>query len=262
MPDEKYMSVLIKSALFVATIYMTCFVHAQPVKVHVGGYLFPPFVQVHNNEISGLTLDLIDLFNKAQSDYEFTFVLTSPKRRYSDFERGDFDVMFFENKKWSWQEFNIDESQVFLSGGEVFIAKVEPGRDQSFFDDLEHKNLVAILGYHYHFANNITDIKELNEKFNIRLVNSPEIVINQIINNKSEIGIATYSYLQRQIKLTPKLKETLLISNHFDQVYEHRILVRSNHQLNIKTINALLNQVKRSGELQKLLNKYGLTPLS
>jgi hypothetical protein len=36
--------------------------------------------------------------NEAQTNYQFEPVLTTPKRRYGDFEKGLFDLLIFENK--------------------------------------------------------------------------------------------------------------------------------------------------------------------
>ena len=231
---------------------------AEKVEVKVGGYLFPPFIEIKGKDISGLTLDLIELFNQQQTQYHFTFTPTSPNRRYSDFERGVFDAIFFENINWSWDKYNIEASHVFLTGGEVFFTHNIQNRSKDFFDDITHKSIVAILGYHYQFLDNITDTKILKKKFNIKLVNSPLTVINQVVNDKTEIGIATYSYLQRQMKLNPNLREALLINDEFDQHYEHTILIRKNHRLSVKQINLLLEKIQGNGTLKSLLAKYGL----
>jgi polar amino acid transport system substrate-binding protein len=61
---------------------------AQAKKVLVGGYEWPPYVILHDNKTSGLSLDLIELLNKRQDKYIFEFVLTSPTRRFQDITDG------------------------------------------------------------------------------------------------------------------------------------------------------------------------------
>jgi ABC-type amino acid transport substrate-binding protein len=234
---------------------------SNPIEVKVGGYLFPPFVQMQGQDISGLTLDLIDLLNEQQNQFKFSFIPTSPKRRYRDFKRGMYDAIFFENTQWGWQDFQLEASQVFLSGGEAFFAHKKINRTQGYFDHLKDKRIVAILGYHYRFLDNETDSKVLKKRFNIKLVNAPNTVLNQVINDKADIGIATYAYLQEQIKRKPSLADELLIKNAFDQTYEHRILVRHGHPLTASKINKLLDQLHNNGSLDTLLAKYGLSPL-
>lgn len=247
--------------ILIALTTMSATAAAAPKEVRVGGYLFPPFIQIHGQQVSGLTIGMIELFNEQQSDYHFSFIPTSPKRRYNDFKRGMFDVIFFENIDWGWQDYNLLSSDVFLSGGEVFFTRNQKGINQSYFENLTNKRIVAILGYHYKFADNITDSDQLKQQFDIRLVNSPKTVINQVLNGKADLGISTYSYLQDQMKLNPVLNEKIFISEKFDQTYQHRVLLRKNGPLTAEEMNHLLSAIQNNGTLQKLLAKYGLTPL-
>lgn len=227
--------------------------------VKVGGYLFPPFVNVASGKPSGLTLDLIQLLNKQQSEFQFQFVLTSPKRRYLDFNREAFDALFFENKQWGWQEKNISASHVFLTGGEVYITKKTGYKTQDYFNNIHQKSLAAILGYHYQFANFNSDEKFLKSKFNIELATSPSTIINQVLSERVEIGIVTRSFLAKILFNNPDYINKILASNKFDQVYKHTILVRNNHPLTTDKINALLKKISSNGSLDDLLKRYGLT---
>lgn len=239
----------------------TALAATEPKEVRVGGYLFPPFIQIEGQTVTGLTIGILELLNEQQTDFHFSFVPTSPKRRYNDFKRGMFDIIFFENIEWGWKKYNLLASDVFLSGGEVFFSLNKKGITQTYFTDLRDKSIVAILGYHYSFANNETDANLLRHQFNIKLVNSPKTVINQVLNGKADLGIATYSYLKDQIKINPILNDKLFISEQFDQTYQHRVLLRNNGPISSDDMNRLLDQIQNNGTLVKLLAKYGLTPL-
>ena len=235
---------------------------STPIPVKVGGYLFEPFVEGQSSSHNGLTLDLIKLLNQQQSDYEFQFVPTSPKRRYIDFERHLFDVMFFESKVWGWQKTAIEASNVFLKGGEVYIANRDQAENEAYFEELTSKKLVGILGFHYGFAKFNSSEKELKKKFDITLVNSPKTIINQILGKKAEVGVVTISYLKKQLKAHPEYKAKLLISKKLDQEYHHTILVRKNFSKpSIEEMNSLLAKITKNGSLKKLLKNYGITPL-
>ena len=233
--------------------------HAIGLEVKVGGYLFPPFVQMQGQEITGLTLDLIKLLNQEQSQFQFKFVSTSPKRRYRDFKHGMYDVIFFESKQWGWESAPLEESEVFLTGGEVFFTLKSDNRTQAYFEDLESKRLVAILGFHYSFLDNETNSNILKQHYNIKLMNSPKTVINQVLSNKADIGIATYSYLQGQMQHNPHVRDKIIIHDTFDQTYEHKVLIRKGHPLTPRDINALLTRLKNNGAMSQLLAKYGLS---
>ncbi|MGR6874098.1 hypothetical protein ACU6U9_17730 [Pseudomonas sp. HK3] len=164
---------LIKLAVIIC-ILNSQLTFANQIEVKVGGYLFPPFIDMDGKNTYGLTIDLIELLNQQQSEYHFKFIPTSPKRRYIDFKNNVFDALFFENINWSWQQYDINASNVFLSGGEAFFTQKTENRNKSYLRDLKGKNIVAILGYHYHFLNNITDVKTLKKHFDITLVKLPQ----------------------------------------------------------------------------------------
>ena len=226
--------------------------------VIVGGYPFPPFVESTDGMFEGLTLDLIKEFNKFQKQYRFSFHPTSPKRRYSDFDKGMFDMLFFESIQWGWQEKDITASRVFLKGGEVYITRASPEKDQRYFESFTGKSLIGYLGYHYGFANFNSDETNLRKNFDITLSNSHKRNIQMILKKRIDIGIVTISYLNRYLMNHPENKNQLLISSKLDQVYHHTILIRKNNTPDVHEINRLLDEMKKAHVLSDLFRKYGL----
>ncbi len=226
--------------------------------IKVGGYPFPPFVEPNSGDHTGLTLDLIALLNQHQSDYKLVYVHTSPKRRYTDFDEKRFDALFFESKLWGWGEYPVDASDVFLTGGEVYIANRKRGHQQHYFDKLDNKRLVGVLGYHYGFAGFNADTDFLMKHFDIRLVSTPESILKRIITDKSDVGVITLSYLNAQLLANPDLKDRILISKKMDQEYQHTILVRRNGKVSVDHFNAWLKALKQNGKLKALFSRYNL----
>lgn len=232
--------------------------------VNVGGYTFPPFLVVPDDPFDkphGMAMDIIDVLNAHQTKYNFQFIATTPKGRYRSFKRNSFDVIFFESKKWGWQEYPVDQSESFLSGGEVYIAYKKEGRDQSFFDNLKNKKMMAILGYHYGFANFNSDEIYLRENFDIYLTSSHENSIRGLFsrNGIADVAVVTKSYLDQYLSRYPKYRDKLLISDRVDQVYEHTVLVRQGHELTVDEINRYLKELSDNGSLQKIWSKYGVS---
>lgn len=228
-------------------------------EVLVGGYIFPPFVEKdeHNN-ISGLTLDLIDALNKVQNDFTFKLTLTSSRRRYVAFEQRQFDALFFESIVWGWQNIPIDSSKVFLTGGEVFIALKSKANDQRYFHNLKDKSISAMLGYHYKFANFNADPEFLRSKFDIHLSSDEKTNIQLVLAGQIDVAIVTKSFLDRFLLNTPDAKSKLLISDKVDQEYKHTILLRKNIKLTTLKMNQLIDKLIQSGEYTKILHKYGI----
>ena len=142
----------------------------EPLEVTVGMYPFAPFVEQKGlNGTTGMTIDLISALNRSQKKYFFHAILIPPKRRYQFYDRGDYDVIFYENKAWGWQDYAIDVSKVYQTGGEVYVALKHFSRGQEYFDRFDDKRMMGILGFHYGFADFNADEKFLYNKFNISL---------------------------------------------------------------------------------------------
>ena len=193
------------------------------VTVKVGAYHFPPYY--HTKEARGLVVDLIDFLNQAQHEFTFKLVPTSPRRRYADMEAGRFDVMMFEMKEWGWSDRRVETTPSMLTGGELYVARVEDGRGESFFENIVRKKLVGIAGYHYRFADFNSDEQFLKSTFDIRLTSTHDGNLMSILAGRSDVAIVTQSFLKRWRRKNPDASERLLVSERFDQHYRLPILV-------------------------------------
>lgn len=229
-----------------------------PIPVKVGMYPFAPFVMVENESISGMSMDLIDAMNRVQSTYTFEPILIPPKRRYQSYKDGHYDIIFYESKAWGWEDIYIDESNVYQTGGEVYVALNAPARDQSYFDDLKEKKIIGIVGFHYGFAGFNANESYLVKTLNMILTPNNTRNFNLLLKGRGDVAIVTKAYLQRYLLDFPELKSKLLISEKLDQEYQHTILVRPKSQPNVNEINSYLDDLKSKGEMTKLLTKYGL----
>lgn len=181
-----------------ATQFPPACLSAEPVAITVGGYVFPPFVDVAaDGSPAGLTLNVIEWLNASQSDYRFSFFLTSPARRFDDFESGHFDAMFFESPEWGWKnrQIPIDATEVFLLDYDIFVTRKLEGRTQSFFDDLGDKRVAGILGYHYAFTGFEHDPDKLESEHGMILVNDNRAAIQLVLAHRADMAIVARSYL-------------------------------------------------------------------
>ena len=224
--------------------------------VKVGGYEFPPFVEGSR----GVTHDLIALLNDSQSEYRFVFQATSARRRYQDFDQGVFDVMLFESLSWGWKDKPVDSSQVYLRGdGEVFVALAAQGRDERFFERLKEHSLVVVNGYHYGFADFDSDRNNLRKRFDVTFADTPEAMLRMLLAGRAEIAVVTRSYLQAFLRRQPQRVPALLMSERFDQLYAHTALLRQGGPISASSFDALIRQLDRSGRLQELWSRYGIS---
>lgn len=219
--------------------------------INVGAYDYPPFVQWQNGKPVGLINDFVKILNTNQTKYTFKIVETTSNRRFYDLENKYFDIIFFENILWNWNKDKVQSSYVFLSGGEVFITKNKPGRDQTYFNDLQNKTIRGFLGYHYAFLNYSTD-PQFTKKWKLEFTNSHDGNIQAVVDERAELAIITKEYLNFFFKKMPHLEKEILISRKFDQVYNHSAIVRRNGRIQINEVNDLLNKIKNDPEFKNI----------
>jgi polar amino acid transport system substrate-binding protein len=237
--------------------------------VKVGGYNFEPFVYLDKGmKAKGLTLELIALLNKHQTDFHFDFVPTTAQRRYRDFEEELFDMMFFENPNWEWLKLGlpIEASATFLEGGEIFIARKKPGRSQNFFKKIEGKRIAGMRGYHYGFANFNAEPTFLIKNHNMMLLDHNGQSIKMVLRERVDLAVVTKMYLTRYLKTNADAHRQILVSQRLDQTYAHRVITRRSSTPSAKYMEQLLKRLegihineRRPGPLSKLWQRWGVT---
>lgn len=233
----------------------------EPIVIAVGGYEFAPYVDLGpDGQPTGLTLDLIQALNQAQTDFSFQFVMTSPARRFDDFRHGRYDVILFENPAWGWvaQKIPVAVSKEFFKDGEVYITRAIDGRDQSYFNNLFGKSTAGILGYHYGFAGFNADPEFLINQWSMTLVNTNSASIEMVRKGRVDFAVVTKSYLNRYLKINPDARPELLVSDRYDQHYSHRALVRSGAKITMDQMQAILDVLEAEGEFDALWERAGV----
>lgn len=232
-------------------------VHAAEVKV--GGYEFPPFVD-ENAPDGGLTLSVIEALNSLDSEYTFTFVSTSPKRRYEHMRKGRFDMMLFEMAIWGWEKEDIEyeATRVLLKGGEVYVAHVDKATSQSYFDWFGDKSLAGMLGYHYGFADFNADSEYLDENFDIELTTTHRGNLGKVLKKRIDVAVVTKSFLNLYFIENPGARDSLVLSDKLDQEYSLPALISGDSTISAADFTALLERLKASGKMDEVLQKFGL----
>ncbi|MFN2361038.1 MAG: substrate-binding periplasmic protein [Marinobacter sp.] len=230
--------------------------------ITVGVYNFPPVAAIgDNHKVDGLLSDLLAEVEASHQDITFRIVHTSPKRRHLDFEAGLYDIIFFESLDWGWESQPVEATRPLLKDEEIYVALDKAGRDQSFFDNVAERRIVAISGYHYGFAGLSTDNASLEERFDIEFSHSHSRNLNLIKADRpslAEIAIVSRSYLHIHFSENPEDKGRFLISDMTDQTYNLHILARENGPVDANTIEQLLAPLIEDGRYQNLVKKYGL----
>ena len=237
-------------------------VHAAETEIRVGVYNFPPIAGVSpDGKATGLLGDLLSELEKTHEGLSFRVFHTSPKRRYLDFDAGLYDVIFFENPDWGWKAKDVSISRPILSDEALYVALNKPGRDLSFFDDIEKRSIIAMSGYNYGFAGFETDYDILKKRFHIEFSDSHSRNLELIKADRpsvAEVAIVSNSYLQMHLANHPEDWRRLLISDKPDQHYRLSIIARPGDAMSAQAMMHLLIPLIEDGRYRLLVEKWGL----
>ncbi|WP_430461883.1 substrate-binding periplasmic protein [Thalassolituus sp. LLYu03] len=227
--------------------------------VRVGAYLYPPYVeQDASGHLTGITPKVLNLLNQNQEQYQFVLVPISPKRRYQTFEQADYDMIFFENPAWGWDGIAFQQSRPRENDGEVFVALAKAERDQSYFATLKGKRMIGILGFHYGFAGFNADEEYLRREFNMILSWTNENNLQLLKDRSGEIAIMSLSFLYRYFRDHPDERHFFLVSDTFDQLYRHSVLIRPGFTPDAAAMDALLDDLRAKQLLQPIFHDFGI----
>lgn len=236
-----------------------CATFADSMPVRVGGYVFPPFVQVSSDgKWSGVTPDVIAELNTIQDEYRFEFVPTAAARRYRELETGHFDMLFFENPAWGWQGEAVQSLEGAVLGRALFIARAIDGRGQDYFDVRQDKRIALFSGYHYAFAGFIADAAHLRDAHNAVLTFSQESNIQMVLRGRVDMAVVTESFLEAYLSRHPQYRSRLLVAEEADQYYQHFLLMRSGAEPGLDQMKAYLDRLQGSGVLARILERNGI----
>ncbi|MDP4535791.1 transporter substrate-binding domain-containing protein [Alkalimonas collagenimarina] len=251
-----------QSVVIAALIALVFFFNQASAKnlVRVGGYEFPPYIELEHGLAKGLTVELIRQLNQLQQEYVFELILTTPIRRHQDYQQGLFDAIFFEDIAWGWgqRDIAIDNSPAFAKDDEVFIALRSNASSQQWFDDLSGKTIAGILGYHYQLTNYETDPDILADTYRMTLVSNHQASVELVLKERTDSAIVTRSFLYQFLHAYPEKAAQLLISERVDQSYQHQLLIHPEHPLAIDTLYHWVQQLLQQEPLSKEFQRYKL----
>ena len=225
--------------------------------VKIGAYYFPPFVEQTPTGIDGIVADLVALMNQSQDTYTFELVDTSARGRYDDLAAGKFDMIAFENPEWDWQEQEVVVSDVFMTGAEVYVARAEPGRDQSYFDNVTEHKIAAVYGFHYGFADFNADPGYLLTTYMVELLLNPNSSLYYVQDGRADVAVVSRAYLRKFLIDHPEFEGRFLVSDKVDQEYPLSFILSRESAPPVEAINMLLGDLKQSGELDRVLRTNG-----
>ena len=238
--------------VFLFFILSTSFLFSTT-QVKIGGYLFPPYVEMYNNEVRGHTVNLIDKMNAIQDDYHFEFVLTSAKRRYKDFNK-KYDIIFFEDPSWEWNEKNINFKKIDLKVDdyEIFFSLKKNASNEDYFKNYAQKKLVLVRGFHYPITGFNTDEAVMRKQLNIVFTDNPQKIVDFVLSERAEIGIVTISSLRRLNFSKKEDYDLLFLSESRLNNYNLSAIMSTRSPISYEKLEDIIKKVERTGFFDKI----------
>jgi hypothetical protein len=223
------------------------------IDVKIGGYLFPPYVEMNGNEISGHTINLINKMNSIQDKYNFVFVLTSPKRRYIDFNN-KYDIIFFEDATWEWNEKKINFRKIDLKveDYEIFFTLKKKASNEEYFKSYPQRKLVLIRGFHYPIVDFNTDESKIKSQLNIVFMDNPQKLVDFILSERADIGITTISSLRILSYTNIDDYNSLFLSESRLNNYNLSAIISNLSPISYKELEEIINSVEKTGFFNKI----------
>jgi len=222
--------------------------------VRLGAYHFPPYAVNTADGMGGLVVGLVAAMNAAQDEVVFEIVPTSAVGRHADFESGAFDAIAFEDLAWGWEDRPVEASGVFMEGAEVYVARAGVGA--AFFEDVGHRSIAAVYGFHYAFAGFDGDPASLHRRFDIELPLDPLAALYHVLEGRVEIAVVPDLFLRQAERTYAEFAGSFTVGDRPDQIYHHRILVRRGGPVSADTVDRILDRLRSSGALLALVEPW------
>ena len=97
----------------------------------------------------------------------------------------------------------------------------------------------------------------LKQRFNITLVKDNISALQALLKGRGEVAIINVSYLNQYLLAHPGTAEQLLISQKWDQHYQHRAILHPAAPITPAQLEQWLAALQQKGELDRLWTKYG-----
>ena len=217
----------------------------------------PPMVV---SERAGLAADLVAALNISQQRYQFRYQLMPTLRARKLIAAGQLHISLYNNIAWGFEPGSVAASTEVLADADHFIALNLPGRDQTFFDGVGVVPMVAVRGFHYHYAGYEQSEAVLNVRFNTRMVSSEPAVVAAVLRGQAEIGVVSAALLNYLAGQQPEQFARLLLSQRVDSRFSRHLGVSNRSPIDVQTLNALLGCLAANGSLQAIYSRYHLPP--
>lgn len=234
---------------------------AQRIKVVVASETWDQLLYLDRNEMpKGPIVDFIKRMNQVQEKFDFQILVLPRLRLNQYFIDKKADVYPFRTTQWTEPALNLLATRAICISGDRYIArKVNRYGGMAVFDDLRHRTIVGVRGYHYRIFDNNPDEQYIGEHYSAILAKSNETVVQLILAGRGDVGVVPEAIVAAYFK-TFGMRDKLLVSTHFDSQVELSNLVRKDGPISVEQMNHIIDLLTRSGDVEKIRAAFNIPP--
>ena len=131
---------------------------------------------------------------------------------------------------------------------------------ETVMTDAAQPPMVAVRGFHYHYAGYEQSEAVLDVRFNTKLVTSEPAVVTAVLRGQAQIGVVSAALLNYLAGQQPEQFARLLLSQRVDSRFSRHLGVSNRSPIDVQTLNALLGCLAANGSLQAIYSRYHLPP--
>jgi hypothetical protein len=193
--------------------------------------------------------------NQVQDKFRFDVVLYPRLRLNQVFIDKQADVYPFRTVAWTEPELGLLPTRTIISSGDVYFARSSNHfGGKGVFDDIRHRLLAGVSGYHYALFDNNPSEAYIKKHFNATLLNSNEAVVNFVLADRADIGIVPEMIMARFLA-EPAMHGKLIVDG-FDSRVQLSNLVRKDGPISVAEMDAIVELLEKSGDIDRLRKKY------
>lgn len=204
------------------------------------------------NVPAGDLADFINRMNEVQDTFQFDLVIYPRLRVDRVFIDKEADVYPLRTTLWTRPELGLLPTKTIFTSGDIYFARrANRFGGHKVFDDLAAKTVAGVRGYHYQLFNNNADESYIWKNFNAYLFSSNEGVIRFVQAGRADVGIVPEVIMAKYMN-DPKVRQQLIVAERYDSQVALSNLVRKDGPISVEQMNAIVDLLVKSGDVQKL----------
>lgn len=249
----------LKTALLLAMWLLAAFpAPAQtPIRVIVATEPWDRLIYADADKVPrGDIVDFVRRMNQVQRKFHFDLVLYPRLRLNKVFADKEADVYPFRTVAWVEPELGLLPTRTIIASGDVYFAlRANHFGGPAVFADPGKRIIAAVRGYHYSLFDNNPGEAYIKKRFKATLLNSNEAVVRFVLADRADIGIVPEMILARFLD-DPETRGKLIVGG-YDSRVDLSNLVRKGGPISVAEMDAIIELLTRSGDVERIRSKYG-----